>query len=165
MKIAKKLITASALSMIAASCYAGSLVTNTISSVSTDVSFSTPGQLSAQMSPVKGLQAGTHPANEAIATLSAAGSTKQYAVTGDYSRPDKVSSQGESWTVVGKNGNAITVTFGGRGCAAKGTVVDSGSHKWWIYNINDKIDVKLASSQEVKADTYPVTMNIAAYQS
>lgn len=159
MKIAKKLIIASTLSMIAASCYAGSLVKGTISSVSADVTFSEPGQLNATLTPASGLLAGQHQANEAIALLAVSGSTKQYAVTGDYSKGN-----GDTWEVTGKNGNVITITFGGVNCANKGTVTDSASHTWWVYNISDRIDVKLASSQNVKADTYPVTLNIAAYQ-
>ncbi|EJN0529041.1 Saf-pilin pilus formation protein SafA, partial [Salmonella enterica subsp. enterica serovar Infantis] len=42
MKSIKKLIIASALSMMAASCYAGSLVPNTSTGVSADVNFSNP---------------------------------------------------------------------------------------------------------------------------
>lgn len=164
MKIAKKLIIASTLSMIAASCYAGSLVKGTIGSVSADVTFNEPGHLNATLTPASGLLAGQHQANEAIALLAVSGSTKQYAVTGDYSKPEVVGNQGDTWKVTGKNGNVITVTFGGVGCANKGTLIDSASHKWWVYNISDRINVKLASSQNVKADTYPVTLNIAAYQ-
>lgn len=162
MKIAKKLIIASTLSMIAASCYAGSLGTNT--SVSADVSFSAPGQLNAKLTPVNGLQAGTYHGGENIAILTVGGSTKQYAVTGDYSRPEVVGNQSDTWKVQGKNGNVITVTFGGDGCSYKNTFTDAASHKWWIYNMSDKVDVRLASSQEVKADTYPVTLNVASYQ-
>lgn len=55
MKSIKKLIIASALSMMAASCYAGSLVPNTSTGVSADVNFSNPGQLQAQLTPVSGL--------------------------------------------------------------------------------------------------------------
>lgn len=50
MKNIKDLIIASALSIMAASCYAGSLVPNTSTGVSADVSFSNPGQLQAQLS-------------------------------------------------------------------------------------------------------------------
>lgn len=164
MKIAKKLIIASTLSMIAASSYAGSLVNNTISSVSADISFSTPGQLNTSLTPVNGLQAGSHKAGESIAILTVNGSAKQYAVTGDYSKPEVVGNQSDSWKVTGKNGNVITVTFGGLGCGSKGTLTDAASHKWWVYNISDKVNVRLASSQDVKADTYPVTLNVAAYQ-
>lgn len=96
MKNIKDLIIASALSIMAASCYAGSLVPNTSTGVSADVNFSNPGQLQAQLTPV--------------------------------------------------------------------SVVDGASHKWWIYNMTDKVAVKLSGSQTVKADTYPVTIHIAEYQ-
>lgn len=164
MKSIKKLIIASALSMMAASCYAGSLVPNTSTGVSADVNFSNPGQLHAQLTPVSGLVAGPHKGDEAIATLSVSGSSKQYVVTGDYSKPETVGNNSDVWTVTGKSGNTIKVTFGGVACANKGSLVDGASHKWWVYNMTDKIAVKLSGSQTVKADTYPVTLHIAEYQ-
>lgn len=164
MKSIKKLIIASALSMMAASCYAGSLVPNTSTGVSADVNFSNPGQLQAQLTPVSGLVAGPHKGDEAIATLSVSGSSKQYVVTGDYSKPETVGNNSDVWTVTGKSGNTIKVTFGGVACANKGSLVDGASHKWWVYNMTDKIAVKLSGSQTVKADTYPVTLRIAEYQ-
>lgn len=164
MKSIKKLIIASALSMMAASCYAGSLVPNTITGVSADVNFSNPGQLQAHLTPVSGLVAGSHKGDEAIATLSVSGSSKQYVVTGDYSKPETVGNDSDVWTVTGKSGNTIKVTFGGVACANKGSLVDGASHKWWVYNMTDKIAVKLSGSQTVKADTYPVTLHIAEYQ-
>lgn len=164
MKSIKKLIIASALSMMAASCYAGSLVPNTSTGVSADVNFSNPGQLQAQLTPVSGLVAGPHKGDEAIASLSVSGSSKQYVVTGDYSKPETVGNNSDVWTVTGKSGNTIKVTFGGVACANKGSLVDGASHKWWVYNMTDKIAVKLSGSQTVKADTYPVTLHIAEYQ-
>lgn len=164
MKSIKKLIIASALSMMAASCYAGSLVPNTSTGVSADVNFSNPGQLQAQLTPVSGLVAGPHKGDEAIATLSVSGSSKQYVVTGDYSKPETVGNNSDVWTVTSKSGNTIKVTFGGVACANKGSLVDGASHKWWVYNMTDKIAVKLSGSQTVKADTYPVTLHIAEYQ-
>lgn len=164
MKSIKKLIIASALSMMAASCYAGSLVPNTSTGVSADVNFSNPGQLQAQLTPVSGLVAGPHKGDEAIATLSVSGSSKQYVVTGDYSKPETVGNNSDVWTVTGKSGNTIKVTFGGVACANKGSLLDGASHKWWVYNMTDKIAVKLSGSQTVKADTYPVTLHIAEYQ-
>ncbi|MIS22930.1 Saf-pilin pilus formation protein SafA [Salmonella enterica] len=131
MKNIKNLIIASALSIMAASCYAGSLVPNTSTGVSADVNFSNPGQL---------------------------------AVTGDYSKPEVVGNDSDVWTVTGKSGNTIKVTFGGVGCANKGSLVDGASHKWWVYDMADKVAVKLSGSQTVKADTYPVTLYIAEYQ-
>ncbi|MBJ4904956.1 Saf-pilin pilus formation protein SafA, partial [Salmonella enterica subsp. enterica serovar Rissen] len=109
MKSIKKLIIASALSIMAASCYAGSLVPNTSTGVSADVNFSNPGQLQARLTPVFGLVAGPHKADEAIAMLSVSGSSKQYAVTGDYSKPEVVGNASDVWTVTGKNGNTIKV--------------------------------------------------------
>ncbi|PXP02663.1 Saf-pilin pilus formation protein SafA, partial [Salmonella enterica] len=67
---------------MAAGCYAGSLVPNTSTGVSADVSFSNPGQLQAQLAPVSGLMAGSHKDGDTIAILSASGSNKQYVVTG-----------------------------------------------------------------------------------
>ncbi|EAW8171746.1 Saf-pilin pilus formation protein SafA [Salmonella enterica subsp. enterica serovar Newport] len=159
----KKLIIASALSMMAAGCYAGSIVPNTNTTVSADISFSNPGQLQAQLAPVAGLMAGSHKDGDTIAILSVSGSSKQYVVTGDYSRPEAVGSYSDVWTVTSKSGNTIKVTFAGVACTAKGSLLDA-SHKWWIYNMTDKVAVKLSGSQTVKADTYPVTLNIAAYQ-
>ncbi|EKO2076252.1 Saf-pilin pilus formation protein SafA [Salmonella enterica] len=164
MKNIKDLIIASALSIMAASCYAGSLVPNTSTSVSADVNFSNPGQLQAQLTPVSGLVAGPHRGDEAIAILSASGSSKQYVVTGDYSKPETVGNDSDVWTVIGKSGNTIKITFGGVACGSKGSLVDGASHKWWIYNMTDKVAVKLSGSQTVKADTYPVTIHIAEYQ-
>ncbi|EBJ5665487.1 Saf-pilin pilus formation protein SafA [Salmonella enterica] len=160
MKNIKGLIIASALSIMAASCYAGSLVPNTSTGVSADVNFSNPGQLQAQLTPVSGLVAGPHKGD----ILSASGSSKQYVVTGDYSKPETVGNDSDVWTVIGKSGNTIKITFGGVACGSKGSLVDGASHKWWIYNMTDKVAVKLSGSQTVKADTYPVTIHIAEYQ-
>lgn len=66
MKNIKDLIIASALGIMVASCYAGSLVPNTSTGVSADVNFSNPGQLQAQLTPVSGLVAGPHKGDEAI---------------------------------------------------------------------------------------------------
>ncbi|EJQ7135704.1 Saf-pilin pilus formation protein SafA [Salmonella enterica] len=164
MESIKKLIVASALSMMAAGCYAGSIVPNTSTAVSADISFSNPGQLQAQLTPVSGLVAGPHKGDEAIAMLSVSGSSKQYVVTGDYSKPETVSSSSDVWTVTGKSGNTIKVTFGGVACGTKGSLVDGASHKWWRYDMTDRVAVKLSGAQTIKADTYPVTLNVAAYQ-
>ncbi|EBH1173842.1 hypothetical protein FKC75_03030 [Salmonella enterica] len=96
MKNIKDLIIASALSIMAASCYAGSLVPNTSTGVSADVSFSNPGQLQAQLTPVAGLMAGQHGNGDVIAQLKVSGSIKQFAVTGDYSKPETVGNNSDS---------------------------------------------------------------------
>lgn len=164
MKNVKNLIIASALSIMAASCYAGSLVPNTSTGVSADVNFSNPGQLHAQLTPVSGLVAGPHKGDEAIAILSASGSSKQYVVTGDYSKPETVGNDSDVWTVTGKSGNTMTVSFQGSKWTSKGSLVDGAAHKWWIYNMGDGINVVLSGAQTVNADIYPVTLNVAAYQ-
>ncbi|HDC1605286.1 TPA: Saf-pilin pilus formation protein SafA [Salmonella enterica] len=164
MKNIKKLIIASALSMMAAGCYAGSLVPNTSTAVSANVSFSNPGQLQAQLTPVAGLMAGQHSNGDVIAQLKASGSIKQFAVTGDYSKPETVGTNSDVWKVNGKNGNTITVSFQGTKWASKGSLVDGAAHKWWIYNIEDGVDVILSGAQTVNTDIYPVTLNVAAYQ-
>lgn len=122
MKNIKDLIIASALSIMAAGCYAGSLVPNTSTGVSADVNFSNPGQLQAQLTPVSGLVAGPYKGDEAIAILSASGSSKQYVVTGDYSKPETVGNNSDVWTVIGKSGNTIKITFGGVACGSKGSL-------------------------------------------
>ncbi|EAU9970168.1 hypothetical protein EPC93_12120, partial [Salmonella enterica] len=42
--------------------------------------------------------------------------------------------------------------------------VNYNGHQWIIYDINDKLGVKLAGDQNVPADVFPMTVNIAAYQ-
>ncbi|EIP6168319.1 hypothetical protein LS718_003952 [Salmonella enterica] len=72
MKNVKDLIIASALSIMAASCYAGSLVPNTSTGVSADVNFSNPGQLVAvKLSGSQTVKADTYPVTLHIAEYQA----------------------------------------------------------------------------------------------
>lgn len=120
MKNIKKLIIASVLSMITASCYAGSIVVGSEQQSSVDIGFASPQQLSVTFAPVAGLY--------------------------------------------GKNtGKGIKVYFYGETTSPKGNVNYNG-HQWIIYDINDKLGVKLAGDQNVPADVFPMTVNIAAYQ-
>ncbi|ENK3916933.1 hypothetical protein AB3J27_004284 [Salmonella enterica] len=122
MKNVKKLIIASVLSMITASCYAGSIVVGSEQQSSVDIGFVSPQQLSVTFAPVAGLKA------------------------------------------YGKNtGKGIKVYFYGETTSPKGNV-DYNGHQWIIYDINDKLGVKLAGDQNVPADVFPMTVNIAAYQ-
>lgn len=114
MKSIKNLIIASALSMMAAGCYAGSLVPNTSTSVSANVSFSNPGQLQAQLTPVAGLMAGQHSNGDVIAQLKVSGSIKQFAVTGDYSKPETAGSNSDVWKVKGKMVIPLQLAFRGQ---------------------------------------------------
>ncbi|EKA1915245.1 hypothetical protein OJ331_004997, partial [Salmonella enterica] len=71
---------------------------------------------------------------------------------------------GDTWTLYGKNtGKGIKVYFYGETTSPKGNVNYNG-HQWIIYDINDKLGVKLAGDQNVPADVFPMTVNIAAYQ-
>lgn len=54
-------------------------------------------------------------------------------------------------------------TSNGETTSPKGDVNYNG-HQWIIYDINDKLGVKLAGDQNVPADVFPMTVNIAAYQ-
>lgn len=69
MKSIKKLIIASALSMMAASCYAGSFLPNTVQEKSANISFAAPEDLTVSLDQVPGLMAGDVPTNTAIAKL------------------------------------------------------------------------------------------------
>ncbi|EAV4133611.1 hypothetical protein E3G79_22705, partial [Salmonella enterica] len=113
MKNIKKLIIASVLSMITASCYAGSIVVGSEQQSSVDIG--------------------------------------------------KDVMNGDTWTLYGKNtGKGIKVYFYGETTSPKGNVNYNG-HQWIIYDINDKLGVKLAGDQNVPADVFPMTVNIAAY--
>lgn len=69
MKNTKKLIIASVLSMMTASCYAGSIVVGSEQQSSVDIGFASPQQLSVTFAPVAGLKAGVIKSNTEIATL------------------------------------------------------------------------------------------------
>lgn len=64
MKSIKKLIIASALSMMAASCYAGSFLPNSEQQKSVDIVFSSPQDLTVSLIPVSGLKAGKNAPSE-----------------------------------------------------------------------------------------------------
>lgn len=69
MKNIKKLIIASVLSMITASCYAGSIVVGSEQQSSVDIGFASPQQLSVTFAPVAGLKAGVIKSNTRILRL------------------------------------------------------------------------------------------------
>ncbi|ECR9439152.1 hypothetical protein F2H03_22590 [Salmonella enterica] len=110
MKNIKKLIIASVLSMITASCYAGSIVVGSEQQSSVDIGFASPQQLSVTFAPVAGLKAGVIKSNADIATIAVSSvAAKQFAIAADFK-------------------------------------------------------AKLAGDQNVPADVFPMTVNIAAYQ-
>ncbi|EIJ1277085.1 hypothetical protein O7S35_000376 [Salmonella enterica subsp. enterica serovar Newport] len=163
MKNVKKLIIASVLSMITASCYAGSIVVGSEQQSSVDIDFVSPQQLSVTFAPVAGLKAGAIKSNTEIATIAVSSvAAKQFAIAADFKAKDVMN--GDTWTLHGKNtGKGIKVYFYGETTSPKGNVNYNG-HQWIIYDINDKLGVKLAGDQNIPADVFPMTVNIAAYQ-
>ncbi|ECB6302489.1 hypothetical protein EZ813_13590 [Salmonella enterica subsp. enterica serovar Durham] len=163
MKNVEKLIIASVLSMITASCYAGSIVVGSEQQISADIAFVSPQQLNVTFAPVPGLKAGVIKTNTDIATIAVSSiAAKQFAIAADFNAKDL--RNGDTWTLHGKNtGKGIKVYFYGETTSPKGSVNYNG-HQWIIYDINDKLGVKLAGEQNIAADVYPMTVNIAAYQ-
>lgn len=83
MKSIKKLIIASALSMMAASCYAGSFLPNTVQEKSVDINFAAPEHLTVSLDQVPGLIAGDEPTGTAIAKLTVdSTSVKEFGAVG-----------------------------------------------------------------------------------
>lgn len=88
MKSIKKLIIASALSMMAASCYAGSFLPKTTEQEkSVDISFAAPEHLTISLDQAPGLIAGTDHVNTVVAKLTVnSTSIKEYGVRGFLAR-------------------------------------------------------------------------------
>lgn len=81
----KKLIIASALSMMAASCYAGSFLPNTVQEKSVDINFAAPEHLTVSLDQVPGLIAGDEPTGTAIAKLTVdSTSVKEFGARGGW---------------------------------------------------------------------------------
>lgn len=81
----KKLIIASALSMMAASCYAGSFLPNTEQEKSVDISFAAPEHLTISLEQTPGLIAGTGKPDTVVAKLTVnSTSIKEYGVEGGF---------------------------------------------------------------------------------
>lgn len=101
--------------------------------------------------------------NTEIATIAVSSvAAKQFAIAADFKAKNVMN--GDTWTLYGKNtGKGIKVYFYGETTSPKGNV-DYNGHQWIIYDINDKLGVKLAGDQNVPADVFPMTVNIAAYQ-
>lgn len=130
MKSIKKLIIASALSMMAASCYAGSFLPNTVQEKSVDINFAAPEHLTVSLDQVPGLIAGDEPTGTAIAKLTVdSTSVKEFGAVGAGVIMDNA---GIVWRIAGKNsGNSITV-----GLSPKDVAKSQGRQTWngreWI---------------------------------
>lgn len=163
MKVAKKLILASVLSMMAAGCYAGSIVPGTEQQVSTDLSFASPQQLNVNFAQVPNLKAGLVKTNTEIARVSVSSPTvKTYAFAADFNAKNVIN--GDTWDIYGKNSGKSIRVYVNAESGSPVTTLTSGGHQWFVYDINQKLVVKTAGDRNVPADSYPMTINIAAYQ-
>ncbi|EGM9261160.1 hypothetical protein OH880_002041 [Salmonella enterica] len=120
--------------MMTASCYAGSIVVGSEQQVSIDIAFVSPQQLSVTFAQVPNLTAGRFKTNSEIATIAVSSPSAKQ-----------------------------IVYFYGEAASPQGSVSYNG-HEWFIYNINDKLGIKLAGEQTIPADVFPMTVNIAEYQ-
>ncbi|OFE17797.1 pilus assembly protein [Salmonella enterica subsp. enterica] len=165
MKSIKKLIIASALSMMAASCYAGSFLPNTMQEKSVDINFAAPEHLTVSLDQVLGLIAGDEPTGTAIAKLTVdSTSVKEFGARG--ASGVMMDNAGIVWRITGKNsGNSLTV-----GLSPKDVTNNSqGRQTWngreWItFDTNVPLYITTVGEQNISPDTYPLTLDVVGYQ-
>ncbi|EAZ2994896.1 pilus assembly protein [Salmonella enterica] len=165
MKSIKKLIIASALSMMAASCYAGSFFPNSEQQKSVDIVFSSPQDLTVSLIPVSGLKAGKNAPSAKIAKLVVNSTTlKEFGVRGISN--NVVDSTGTAWRVAGKNtGKEIGVGLSSDSLRRSDSTEKWNGVNWMTFNSNDTLDIVLTGpAQNVTADTYPITLDVVGYQ-
>ncbi|EAA3426179.1 pilus assembly protein [Salmonella enterica] len=163
MKSIKKLIIASALSMMAASCYA-SVLPNTEQQKSVDVSFAAPEHLTISFDQVPGLVAGKARDGMDIAKLTVnSTSIKEFGVRAIAST--LLDGAGSAWKTAGKNsGNPITVGFSNNNMGrTHGPMVWNG-RTWITFDTNDPLDIVVMGDQNISPDTYPLTVDVVGYQ-
>lgn len=164
MKSIKKLIIASALSMMAASCYAGSFLPNTVQEKSANISFAAPEYLTVSLDQVPGLMAGDVPTNTAIAKLTVDSTSVQNfgarGVSGEL-----MDNAGSVWKIIGKNsGNSITVGLSPKSVSNSLGKQTWDGREWFIFGTNDPLYITMMGEQNVSPDTYPVTIDVVGYQ-
>ncbi|EAA8239230.1 pilus assembly protein [Salmonella enterica] len=163
MKSIKKLIIASALSMMAASCYA-SVVPNTEQQKSVNVSFAAPEHLTISFDQVPGLVAGKAHDGMDIAKLTVnSTSIKEFGV-----RPiasTLLDSSGSAWKVDGKNtGNQITVGYSNNNMGRTHGPMMWNGRSWFTFDTNAPLDIVVMGDQDISPDTYPLTVDVVGYQ-
>ncbi|EIM1054477.1 pilus assembly protein [Salmonella enterica] len=162
-KSIKKLIIASALSMMAASCYAGSFLPNTMQEKSVDINFAAPEHLTVSLDQVPGLIAGDEPTGTAIAKLTVdSTSVKEFGARG--ASGVMMDNAGIVWRITGKSGNSLTV-----GLSPKDVTNSKGSQTWngreWItFDTNVPLYITTVGEQNISPDTYPLTLDVVGYQ-
>ncbi|EAU6883343.1 pilus assembly protein [Salmonella enterica subsp. enterica serovar Fann] len=164
MKSIKKLIIASALSMMAASCYAGSFLPNTMQEKSVDINFAAPEHLTVSLDQVPGLIAGDEPTGTAIAKLTVdSTSVKEFGARG--ASGVMMDNAGIVWRITGKNsGNSITV-----GLSPKNVTKSQGRQTWngreWLtFDTNVPLYITTMGEQNISPDSYPLTLDVVGYQ-
>ncbi|EKY8003668.1 pilus assembly protein [Salmonella enterica subsp. enterica serovar Hillingdon] len=164
MKSIKKLIIASALSMMAASCYAGSFLPHTAQEKSVDISFAAPEHLSISLDQAPGLMAGTNHTDTVIAKLTVnATSIKEYGVRGVSS--SMMDDRGSMWKITGENsGKTVAVGLSNKSLVNSHSPQTWNGLNWYTFNINDPVDVVLVRDQDISPDTYPLTLDVVGYQ-
>ncbi|EBX4455365.1 TPA: pilus assembly protein [Salmonella enterica subsp. enterica serovar Kiambu] len=164
MKSIKKLIIASALSMMAASCYASSVLPNTEQEKTVNVSFAAPEQLTVSFDQVPGLMAGNSPNGMDIAKLTVdSTSIKEYGVRGVSGA--LMDSAGTAWKVTGENsGNSIAVGISDKNMAKTHGPITWNGNNWLTFDTNVPLDIVIMGGQDVSPDTYPITVDVVGYQ-
>ncbi len=165
MKSIKKLIIASALSMMAASCYAGSFLPNTAQEKSVDINFAAPEHLTVSLDQVPGLMAGAERSGTAIAKLTVdSTSVQEFGARGASGMV--MDNAGAVWRITGKNnsGNSITV-----GLSTKSVAKSQGRQTWdgrdWLtFDTNVPLYITTMGDQDISPDTYPLTVDVVGYQ-
>ncbi|HAK0629958.1 TPA: pilus assembly protein [Salmonella enterica] len=163
MKSIKKLIIASALSMMAASCYA-SVLPNTEQQKSVDISFAAPEHLTISFDQMLGLMAGKNAKDMDIAKLTVdSTSIKEFGVRGISGT--LMNDAGSEWKITGKNGgNPIIVRFSDYDLNKTHVPVMWNGRKWLTFDTNVPIDIIAVAGQDISPDTYPLTVDVVGYQ-
>lgn len=165
MKSIKKLIIASALSMMAASCYAGSFLPNTVQEKSVDINFAAPEHLTVSLDQVPGLMAGTLPTGTAIAKLTVdSTSVQEFGARGGSGA--LMDNAGVVWRITGKNnsGNSITVGLSTKSVANSQGKQTWNGRDWFTFDTNVPLYITTIGEQNVSPDTYPLTLSVVGYQ-
>ncbi|HAU6704687.1 TPA: pilus assembly protein [Salmonella enterica subsp. enterica serovar Chingola] len=163
MKSMKKLIIASALSMMAASCYA-SVVPNTEQQKSVNVSFAAPEHLTVSLDQMPGLMAGKNNSDIDIAKLTVdSTSIKEFGVRGISG--SLMNNTGSVWKITGKNGgNPIVVGFSNNDVAKSHVPLMWNGREWSTFDTNVPVDIVVIAGQNISPDTYPLTVDVVGYQ-
>ncbi|EEJ5716250.1 pilus assembly protein [Salmonella enterica subsp. enterica] len=163
MKSIKKLIIASALSMMAASCYASGFLPDTEQQKSVDISFAAPESLTVSLEQVPGLMAGRGHDGMDIAKLTVSSTSLQEfgarGISGSI-----LGSAGSEWKITGRNsGESILVGFSTNVATARGPKMWNGE-TWSTFDTNAPVNIVITGDQDIQPDTYPLTVDLVGYR-